>query len=159
MSKVEKFSKEATIKRTKKHGAHFILRIVASVLFILAAIFYLIGAAYYGYYDDVNPVLLGLTIILILFSFTVAIRSKKKGDMVALRLVSLGVTVLATICLMLLATARVYSIAVLMLSDLERDNLEGYYALYASIGAMGLYFVGAVINAMSDFFKPLVTKS
>lgn len=79
--------------------------------------------------------------------------------MVALRLVSLGVTVLATICLMLLATARVYSIAVLMLSDLERDNLEGYYALYASIGAMGLYFVGAVINAMSDFFKPLVTKS
>ncbi|MFA9378325.1 MAG: hypothetical protein ACERKZ_16515 [Lachnotalea sp.] len=147
------------MNKVKKHGAHFRIGIATCVLLVLAVIAYTIGAAYYGYYSDMNPVILIFATISVVLCMSVAFLMDKKGDSVILRLMSLVVTILPTFCLMMLATARVYSIAVLMLSDLERDNVMGYYALYFSIGAMGLFLIAAVCNAISNFIKPYDSES
>lgn len=145
-------------KKEKKYGARFGMGIITGVILLLAMFSYFMGAAFYGYYSDFNIFFVIKVMLSGILGIFVALFYEKKGDKAGLRLLSLLCTVILTVSLMQLIEGRVYSIAVLMLSDLERDNLEGYYALYYSIGSMGLLFIAIICNCVGNFIKPKTEK-
>lgn len=147
------------VRRHAKHGAHFWLNCVSACLVVLAATAYYIGAEVFGYYDDLNITILLLMTASIIGAVTCAILPPKFGDKLYLSLVGLSVGVLLVACVMMIADARVYSIAVLLFSELERDNVEGYHALYSSLAAMGLLLGGVICNVASNFCGANHTKA
>lgn len=137
--------------KNRKHELKYVSGIVTCGLIIAAIVFYIIGAAVFGYYNDLNPqliIILGAGSVLCVVN---AILTEKKGDTLLFSLLTVLLSVVFAYALMRLAGARVYSIAVLLLSDLERDNVEGYYALYASIASMGLITMGLISNIVTGF--------
>lgn len=138
-------------KAVKKHGFRFLSGVSTCCFAVLAVISYCIGAACFGYYSDLNPLLPLLTLAAVAGCMASAFLADKKGDKTIYSLLTLVVTVILAVCVAVIAGARVYSFAVLLLSDLERDNIEGYYALYCSIGAMGLYMLGIFSNIVTSF--------
>jgi MFS family permease len=151
-------SKDKKEKKAGKHGLNFVSSIVTSVFAVAAIIFYIIGASFFGYYNDFSPVMIFLITLGIVVCMASAVMTDKLGDKTIFSIMTIAASVLFAYALMSLAGARVYSIAVLLLSDLERDNVEGYYALYSSIGAMGLLTMGMISNIVTGFAHAYVPK-
>ncbi len=138
-------------KGNKKHGLRFGLSITMSVFLVLATLAYVIGIYAFGYYDDFNVLIPMLTVFAIILSVAVAILMEKKGNQEIFSLLTIAVSALIVVALMTLISARVYSFAILLLSDLEKDRVDGYRALYFSIGAAGLYMFGLICNFVAGF--------
>lgn len=139
------------VKKPAKHGVHFWLNCVTVCLVVLAAVAYYIGAEVFGYYDDLSITILLLMAASAIGAVACAILPDKFGDKIYFSLGGLVIGVLLVVCVMMIADARVYSIAVLLFSELERDNVEGYNALYSSLAAMGLLLGGVICNVVSNF--------
>lgn len=131
----------------QKNGFHFGLNVIAAVLTVLAMAAYVVGASVFSYYDDLNVVVLLLAAMGAVAALLAATIAKRTGDTLLTALLGIVASVLLTACIMLIVEARVYSFAVLMLSDLERDNVDGYHALYSSMAAVGtlLASVGCIV--------------
>ncbi|OUP85693.1 hypothetical protein B5F07_03200 [Lachnoclostridium sp. An169] len=145
-------------KAEKKHGFRFLSSIVTCVFAVLAVIAYIVGTSYFGYYDDLN---LGIVLLIAagaVLCMASAVLIDRTGKNTVPSLLTIAASVLLTVSLMMILSARVYSFAVLILSDLERDNLEGYYALYTSIGAAGLLTMGIISNMVTAFVRGFVKK-
>lgn len=136
----------------KKANAHFWLNMVTALLAVLAVAAYIAGVAGFAYYDDLNPVIAGLGAGVAAAAIANGILTQKKGENLLLSLLGIGIAGALAVCAMLLIEARVYSIGVLLFSELEKDNFEGYYALYCSLAAAGAFLAGAVCSIVSNFF-------
>ena len=139
------------MKKTKGFGAHFWLCIIAAVLTVAALTAYIVGAVGFAYYDDLNGVIIAIAAVAAVASVCTALLKCSMGDRTVLSILGLAVGAAMAACTMLIADARVYSIAVLLFSELEKDNVEGYNALYCSLAAMALFLVAALCNVASNF--------
>ncbi|HJA67291.1 MAG TPA: hypothetical protein H9955_13475 [Candidatus Mediterraneibacter cottocaccae] len=145
-------------KAEKRHGFRFLSSIVTCVFAVLAMIAYIVGASYFGYYDDLNMGIVLLIAAGAVLCMVSAVMIDRTGKNTIPSLLTIAASVIMTAGLMLILSARVYSFAVLILSDLERDNVEGYYALYTSIGAAGLLTMGIISNMVTAFARGFVKK-
>lgn len=136
----------------KKANAHFWLNMVTALLAVLAVAAYIGGVAGFAYYDDLNPVIAGLGLGAAVAALANGILTLKKGENLLLSLLGIGIAGALAVCAMLLIEARVYSIGVLLFSELEKDNIEGYYALYCSLAAASAFMAGAACSVASNFF-------
>lgn len=136
----------------KKVNVHFWLNMVTALLAVLGIAAYIVGATGYAYYDDLNPVIVGLGLVAAVAAIANGILTRKKGENLLLSLLGIGIAGVLAVCAMQLIEARVYSIGVLLFSELEKDNIEGYHALYCSLVAAGAFMAGAVCSIVSNFF-------
>lgn len=140
-------------KTDRKHGIRFVLSVVTAVSVLAAIVAYTIGASYFAYYGDLNPFILilagGGAVLCVASSFM----ADKTDKILIPSLMTIASSLTLAVSLMMIIDARVYSFAVLMLSDLERDNMEGYYALYCSIGALGLLSIAILVNFVIAFLQ------
>lgn len=140
-------------KKVKKSYVKNILCIITCILVAASMILYVIGAVGFKYYGDLNPLFLVLLAVGIILWIAVSVWKEKCGDKAWFSILSILVSVTFAYVFMSIVGDRVYSIAVLLLSDLERDNVEGYYALYTSLGAIVLLFLGIVSNSITFFLS------
>ncbi len=138
----------------KKLGAHFWLNSITAVLTVIAVMAYIIGAVGFAYYDDLNTTILIIAGAAVAAAVANALLTVKMGDKLLLSLLGLTIGVALVACALMITEARVYSIGVLLFSELEKDNVEGYNALYCSLTAMGGFLVAAVCNVASNFCGP-----
>lgn len=138
-------------KTDRQHGLRFILSTVTAVNVLAAIAAYITGTSYFTYYGDLNPIILILTVAGAVLCIASSVMADKTDKMLIPSMMTIAASLLLAVSLMMIIDARVYSFAVLMLSDLERDNVEGYYALYCSIGAMGLISIAILINFIAAF--------
>lgn len=144
------------MKKTNTLGSHFWLSGMTAVLAIVALAAYIVGAVGFAYYDDLNMLIVLIGAIGAAAALGSGVLQRKLGEKLPLSLLGLAAGAAMAICTMLIADARVYSIAVLLFSELEKDNVEGYRALYCSLAAMGLFLVAAGCNVASNFCAPRV---
>lgn len=144
--------KEKKEKKNRVHGLRFILSMITIGFVIAGLAAYTVGATYFAYYQDFNPDILTVAAGGAILCAVSAVLADKKTSVLIPSLLSIAASVLFAASTMMIINARVYSFAVLMLSDLERDNLDGYYALYSSIGGAGLITVGILIHFVTVFF-------
>lgn len=78
---------------------------------------------------------------------------ERKGNLQILSVLTIVVSLLIVVPLMRIISARVYTFAILILSDLEKGNTDGYHALYWSMGAAGLFAAGLISNLIAGFVK------
>lgn len=138
-------------KTDREHGLRFILSVVTAVSVLAAIAAYTIGASYFTYYGDLNPIILILAVAGAVLCIASSVMADKTERILIPSLMTIAASLMLAVSLMLIIDSRVYSFAVLMLSDLERDNVEGYYALYCSIGALGLISIAILVNFVAAF--------
>lgn len=142
------------MKKNKKLGAHFWLNSATALLAMIAAVAYIIGAVGFAYYDDLNATILIIAGAAVAAAVANALLTVRLGDKLLLSLLGLAIGVALVACALMITEDRVYSIGVLLFSELEKDNVEGYNALYCSLAAMGCFLVAAVCNVVSNFCGP-----
>lgn len=142
------------MKKNNRLGAHFWLNSATALLAVIAVVAYIIGAVGFAYYDDLNPMILCVAGAAAVAAVVNAVLSAKLGDKLLLSLLGLAVGAALVVCTIWITEARVYSIGVLLFSELEKDNVEGYYALYCSLAAMGCLLVAVICNVVSNFCSP-----
>lgn len=139
------------MKKQNRLGAHFWLNCVTAALAVIAIVAYIIGAVGFAYYDDLNGVILAIGAAAVAASVCNGLLTRKLGQNVIFSVLGVLIGAALAACTMMIAEARVYSIAVLLFSELEKDNVEGYNALYCSLAAMGLFLAAAGCNIASNF--------
>lgn len=139
------------MKKTNTLGAHFWLSGIVAVLAVVALVAYIIGAVGFAYYDDLNAVIVAIGAAAAVASVGNGVLTRKLGEKTLLSVLGLAIGAALAACAMMIVEARVYSVAVLLFSELEKDNVEGYNALYCSLAAVGLLLVAAGCNVASNF--------
>lgn len=139
------------MKKNHKFSGHFWLNCIAAALTVFALIAYSIGAKGFAYYDDWNAVIFAIGVAAAVASVSNGILQRKYGEKTVLSILGLAIGAALVVCAMMLLEVRVYSIAVLLFSELEKDNVDGYNALYCSLASVGLFFAAAGCNVAGNF--------
>lgn len=136
----------------KKQSAAFYASALGVLAGIASIVCYLIGSIG-GYYDDMN-----ITIVILLAAGVVGMAALLCiGERVAkdhpLRFLGLAVIALFMAAFMYMLAERVFSIGILLGSDLEASNLDAYYRLQLSIAAMGGALLAGISMVVANFTK------
>lgn len=135
-----------------RYSSGFSATVAGAVLCVLGLVLYALGAVG-GYYDDFSAVIAGTAVFGVALGFIPCILSKQIGNDSRWRLLQVAAAGLLMWALTQLLTDRVFSIAVLLGSDLEASNQEAYVRLYFSLGALGALLAAVIAQITACFLR------
>lgn len=136
----------------KKLGLGFYFSIVTVVLSVAALILY-VANVNDTYYSDMNPVILGITIGAVACGVLslVLSRIQKISILADLTLVATPVLLVMAVCMFI--SARAYSMAIILGSDLEKGNTHAWNALTQSFIGMAVFAAAILLAIVTAFMK------
>lgn len=136
----------------RKQSAAFYASAFGILMGIASVVCYLIGSIG-GYYDDMNiAIVILLAAGIVGMAVLLCIGESVSKDH-PLRFLGLAVIVLFMAAFMYMLAERVFSIGILLGSDLEASNLDAYYRLRLSLAAMGGALFAGISMVVVNFTK------
>lgn len=142
----------------KKQGAGFYFSVLSVLVGIAAVILYVVNSGH-SYFDTgtLNSLIVFLSVLAIGLEVVVIVGSEFKRanriDDVVIDVLIIAVIALMTLAFMFFVNDRVYSIAIVLGSDLEAGNASATEAIYQAIVGFVLYAVSIIFGIVAAFFN------
>lgn len=136
----------------KKHTTlSFALYVSTAALAFIGLVVYVICSAVMTYYSDCSAVIITASVCAVAIIVALAVLSKKGTAPTWITVLLIPVSCLLVFAMVSIIGDRIDSFAWLVMSDLERMNIDGYRALYTSIGAVCCYVLALIVNSVNAF--------
>lgn len=142
----------------KKQGAGFYFSVLSVLVGIAAVILYVVNSGH-SYFDTgtLNSLIVFLSVLAIGLEVVVIVGSEfkraNKIDDIVIDVLIIAVIALMTLAFMFFVNDRVYSIAIVLGSDLEAGNTSATEAIYQAIVGFVLYAVSIIFGIVAAFFN------
>lgn len=136
----------------KKLRAGFFISMAAVVLAVIALFIY-IANGNNAYYNDLNSVVVTITIITIIVEIILIIVTSIVGEKHFLDIFYVVVPALLGIAVLLFISSRVQSAGIILGSDLEKGNLIASKALNQAFKGVIFYFLAMIASMIGSFLR------
>lgn len=138
----------------KKSALGFYFSVITTILSIIALSIYIINAKS-SYYADLNPIIALLTAAAIICAVGAMAIYQSNAVKVVADVMMIAAPVCLAFAVAMFISARAYSMAIILGSDLEKGNAEAWFVLEQSFWGMGIYFAAIIMAIATAFMKQI----
>jgi len=133
-----------------KSALGFYFSVVTTILSAVALCIYILNTGN-SYYADLNLIIALLTGVSIVCTVGAIVIYRSKVTKIMADILMIAAPVCLAFAVAMFISARAYSMAIILGSDLEKGNAQAWNALMQSFWGMGVYVV-AIITAIATAF-------